>query len=163
MQRKILICRHAETKDPYPLQPDFERELTVNGFKQARETGIWLREKFSKVDYILSSPAKRAQATVRIIAERLYFDEEEIKYDPELYNAREHQLLQSLSTIPQEVKTVLLVAHNPGITALARELTNKVIGYLEPSNVVTIEIELPEWEAIHYTTGTVSSSNMQHA
>ena len=163
MQRKILICRHAETQEPYPFQPDFERELTANGLKQARETGMWLREKFSKVDHILSSPAKRAQATVRIIAERLYFNEEEIKYDSELYNAREHQLLQSLSTIPQEVKTVLLVAHNPGITALARELTNKVIGYLEPSNVVTIEIELPEWEAIHYTTGTVSISNMQHA
>ncbi|MFD2516111.1 SixA phosphatase family protein [Pontibacter locisalis] len=163
MQRRILICRHAETNEPHPFQSDFERELTIKGTKQARETGSWLREKFTKVDCILASPAKRAQATVRIIAGRLYFPEDEIKYDPDLYNAREQQLLQCLSTLPAEANTVLLVGHNPGITRLARELTDKLVAYLEPADVVAVEIELPEWNDIHYTTGTLSINKMQQA
>jgi phosphohistidine phosphatase len=159
MQRKILICRHAETSDPYPFQSDFERELTATGINQAKETSIWLREKVSKVDCILASPAKRTQNTAQIIAKRLYFEDENIKYDPDLYNAREQQLIQSLSCLPQDVKSVLLVAHNPGLTRLARELSGKMLGYLDPANVVTIEIELPSWEDIHYTTGTLSATN----
>ena len=149
MQRTVLICRHAETLDPYPLQPDFDRELTPAGQKQAREAGTWLREKVNKVDAILASPAKRASATARIIASRLYLDETSITFEPELYNAREHQLLNCLSKLPDEVQTVVLVAHNPGITRLARELTGKLIGYLEPANILNINLTLQRWEEIH--------------
>ncbi|MDX5436948.1 MAG: histidine phosphatase family protein, partial [Pontibacter sp.] len=133
MQRIVLLCRHAETYDPYPLQPDFERELTPSGLQQARNTGKWLREKFSKVDTLLASPAVRANTTARIIAGRLYFSEETITYNPDLYNARESQLLKCLSELPEHVKQVLLVGHNPGITRLARELTDQQqLGYLDP-------------------------------
>ncbi|WP_439882792.1 SixA phosphatase family protein [Pontibacter sp. MBLB2868] len=163
MQRKILICRHAETFEPYPFQSDFERELTPNGTKQARATGVWLRENFNKIDYCLVSPAKRAQATARLIADKIYFDTENITYEPDLYNAQEKQLLKCLSNLPQHVKSVLLVAHNPGITRLARELTDRMVGYLEPANVLAVEIDLQEWEDIYITTGLVSAKNMLHA
>jgi phosphohistidine phosphatase len=161
MQRKILICRHAETEEPYQLQPDFERELTTHGTHQARETGVWLREKFGKIDKLLASPAKRASHTARIIAGKLYFDDELIDYLPDFYNAHEQQLLDSLSTLPDSVKTVLLVGHNPGVTKLARELTDKMIGYMDTAQVVSIEIDLENWEHIFYTTGTLSVTTMQ--
>ncbi|OKL41336.1 SixA phosphatase family protein [Pontibacter flavimaris] len=154
MQRIVLLCRHAEAYDPFPLQPDFERELTPLGQQQARNAGKWLREKFSKVDAILASPANRANATARLIAGRLYFGEEQITYDPDLYNARERFLIKSLGELPDHVKQVLLVAHNPGITRLARELTDELqLGYLEPANVVAVVLELKQWQEIHVTTG----------
>lgn len=161
MQRKILICRHADTEEPFPLQPDFERELTVFGAKQARETGVWLREKFGKVDHILASPAKRANDTARALAHKLYFDEDKIAYLPDLYNAKENQLLQCLGQVQANVKAVLLVGHNPGITRLVRELTDKMIGYLETAQVVVVEIELDDWEQIHYTTGTLVLNSLE--
>ena len=162
MQRIVLLCRHAETYDPYPLQPDFERELTPDGQKQARATGRWLREKYSKADAILASPAARANATARIIASRLYFDEEKISYNPDLYNARESKLLNSLAALPEHIKQVLLVAHNPGITRLARELTEQQqLGYLEPANVVAVALELGQWQDIHITTGVLLSHNTE--
>ncbi|WP_299822282.1 histidine phosphatase family protein [uncultured Pontibacter sp.] len=158
MQRKILICRHAESEDPYPLQPDFERELTSMGAQQARDTGVWLRENYGKVDKIIASPAKRASYTARLIASKLYFDEEQIAYQPDLYNAKEQQLLQSLSEINLNTKTVLLVGHNPGVTRLVRQLTDKMIGYLDTAQVAAIEIELETWEDILFTTGTLSTA-----
>ncbi|GAB3816283.1 SixA phosphatase family protein [Pontibacter rugosus] len=160
MQRIVLLCRHAETYDPFPLQPDFERELTPEGQNHARNTGSWLREKYSKVDAILASPAARANATARIVAGRLYFDEEKISYDPDLYNSRESQLLNCLGNLPDHVKQVLMVAHNPGITRLVRELTEQQqLGYLEPAEVVAVAIDLKHWQDIHTSTGILLNHN----
>ncbi|TPE43227.1 SixA phosphatase family protein [Pontibacter mangrovi] len=156
MQRIVLLCRHAEAVDPFPLQPDFERELTPAGQKQARNTGRWLRENYVKTDAILASPANRANLTARLIAGKLYFDEEQISYNPDLYNARESQLLKSLSELPDHVKQVLLVGHNPGLTRLARDLSgNLQLGYMEPASVVAVALQLPEWQEIYATSGVL--------
>ncbi|WP_299759663.1 histidine phosphatase family protein [uncultured Pontibacter sp.] len=154
MQRIVLLCRHADAYDPFPLQPDFERELTQEGQQQARNTGKWLREKFSKLDAILASPATRANATARIVASKVYFEEEQISYNPDIYIARETQLIKSLGELPDQVKVVLLVAHNPGITRLARELTGEYsLGYMEPAQVMAVALELEQWQDIHAASG----------
>lgn len=158
MQRLLIICRHAEASDPFPLQPDFERELTKNGLHQARTTGQWIREQYQKVDLLLSSPAPRAGATARQIAAKLYFDEEKINYLPELYNARESVLANSLGQLPDSVSRVLLVGHNPGITSLARTLTEQRIGYLEPAEAIAISLQLDTWEEVHVVKGKLERS-----
>ena len=155
MQRLVLLCRHAETQDPYTLQPDFDRELTKNGILQSRNTGQWIRDNFVKVDYVLASPARRSSLTVRLIAEKLYYAEDRIFFDPELYNARESRLMHSLATLPDKVRSVLLVGHNPGLTSLARSLTDKHIPYLEPADVLAISLDLEKWEEIYYTLGDI--------
>ncbi|MCC9165550.1 SixA phosphatase family protein [Pontibacter harenae] len=160
MQRLVLICRHAETHEPYPLQPDFERELTKNGLQQAHQTGLWLRENYRKVDAILASPAKRTAATACTLAQRLYFEEENISFDPDLYNAREANLENALGKLPDEVKIVLLVAHNPGVTQLIRNLTEQRIPYLDPANVVAVSLDIEKWEEIHSVTGRIEKQNM---
>ena len=161
MQRIILICRHAEAQDPFPLQPDFERDLTTLGSQQARETGVWLRENFTKVDKILASPAKRTAQTARVLASKLYFAPEEVDYQPDLYNAREAELLNQLGSLTAEVKSVLLVGHNPGVTRLVREITGQMVGYLDTAQVVGVEINLEKWEDLHITTGCIAHSSGQ--
>lgn len=161
MQRYLLICRHAETFDPYPLQPDFERELTPEGIRQANETGKWIREHYQQTDGIISSPAKRASDTARILASRLYFDQDQITYDPEIYNPREAQLLQSISRLPDHVRKAIVVSHNPALTQLLRSLVNKSIAYLEPALVAVVELELAQWQDIYITTGTLAGDNWQ--
>ncbi|QCR21753.1 histidine phosphatase family protein [Pontibacter sp. SGAir0037] len=160
MQRNVLICRHAEASDPFPLRPDFERELTKDGIHQAHLAGQWLRDHFRKVDAILASPSNRTRTTAGIIAGRLYFEDENITYDPDLYNPRESQLIGALSRLPESVTNVLVVSHNPGVTQLGRTLTDKRIGYLEPAQVLAVSIKLEKWEEVHFTTGTLMSSNM---
>ncbi|MDO6391947.1 histidine phosphatase family protein [Pontibacter sp. BT731] len=161
MQRLLVICRHAEPNDPFPLQPDFERELTKNGQHQARITGKWLRDSFQKVDAILSSPAPRAGLTARLVAEKLYFDEEQIQYVPDLYNAKESVLINVLSKLPDKVVRVLLVGHNPGITSLSRTLTGEHVGYLEPAGVYAINLDLDTWQDLHVQTGKLEAEFTQ--
>lgn len=155
MQRLLVICRHAEPNDPYPLQPDFDRELTRHGQHQARVTGQWLRDTFQKMDAIVSSPAPRANRTAQLIADKIYFDAEAIQYAPECYNARESVLHNLLGKLPDSVNRVLLVGHNPGITSLARTLTGHHVGYLEPSAAIAIELDLTHWEDIHVQQGHI--------
>ncbi|MBJ6119687.1 histidine phosphatase family protein [Pontibacter sp. BT310] len=159
MQRYVLICRHAETYDPYPLQPDFERELTPEGIRKANETGKWVREKYQKVDALVASPARRASATAQIIANRLYFDSEKITYDPEIYNPKEAQLLKTISQLPDTIVKVLIVSHNPALTQLARNLVNRNLGYLEPGQILAITIDLERWEDIYITTGSIAADS----
>ncbi|SIT78896.1 SixA phosphatase family protein [Pontibacter indicus] len=161
MQRLLVICRHAEPNDPFPLQPDFERELTKNGHHQARITGKWLRDTFQKVDAILSSPAPRAGLTARLLAEKLYFDEEQIVYEPDFYNARENVLLNVLANLPDHVTRVLLVGHNPGITSLARSLTGVHLGYLEPAGAYAIKLDLDTWQDLHLKSGKLEKEFTQ--
>jgi phosphohistidine phosphatase len=163
MQRHLLICRHAETHDPYPMQPDFERELTPEGIRQANETGKWVREQYQKVDAILSSPAKRASATAHILANRLYYDHDNIIYDPEIYNPKESQLLKSISQLPATVKKVLLVSHNPALTQLLRNLVNKNLAYLETAQVAVVSLQLEQWEDIFITTGDLVGNSLSQA
>ena len=137
--------------------------MTPHGLHQANQTGKWLRENYVKIDKLLSSPAPRAGMTARAIAGRLYFDAEKITYNPDLYNARESQLLQILGHLPDQAKQVLLVGHNPGITKLARDLTGQQISYLEPANVLGIALPLEKWEDIHLHTGVLLNHNMAQA
>ncbi|MFT2010886.1 SixA phosphatase family protein [Pontibacter sp. 13R65] len=162
MQRQVLVCRHAEATEHYSLQPDFERELTKSGMLQAHQTGHWIRDNFSRVDAIVTSPARRTGATARILAEKLYYDDQDILYVPELYNAGEPKLMEAISTLPDKVKTILLIGHNPGITQLARHLLDKHIGYLEPANVLAIRLELEQWQDIYVGKGELLSHNMNH-
>ncbi|HEY4650204.1 MAG TPA: histidine phosphatase family protein [Pontibacter sp.] len=163
MRRLLFICRHAETCDPYLLQPDFERELTPEGIRQAHETGRWLREHYQKVDAVVSSPARRAGATARILAGRLYFDEERIQYDPEIYNPKETQLLNSIAKLPTSVSSALVISHNPALTQLLRTLVNKSLPYLETGQVAAVALTLDSWEEIYIASGELLSSNLEYS
>ena len=162
MNRQVIICRHAETYDPFPFQPDFERELTTEGVRQASRTGQWLRDHIQKVDMILASPAARASVTAKALATKLYFDEDRITYVPELYNSNESKLQDCLSNLPDTARVVLMVAHNPGITRLIRTLTNTPqLAYLEPAQVVSIQLHLPVWEDIFVASGAIQKHNFE--
>ncbi|MBC5773606.1 histidine phosphatase family protein [Pontibacter sp. KCTC 32443] len=163
MQRHLLICRHAETFDPYPLQPDFERELTPEGIRQAHELGKWIREYYQKADAILASPAKRASDTARIVASRLYFEQDNITYDPEIYNPKEAQLLKSISQLPAHVKKIVLVSHNPALTQLLRNLVNRSLPYLVPAQVAAVALDLEQWQDIYVRTGELEKMNLQQS
>ncbi|NEM98988.1 SixA phosphatase family protein [Pontibacter burrus] len=155
MQRYLYLCRHAEARDSFLLQPDFERNLTPDGVRQAHETGKWIREHYTTIDAILASPAKRAGATARILASRLYYDEEQIIYDPEIYNPKEAQLLKSISQLPESAQKVVVVSHNPALTQLARSLVNRNLPYLEPGQVYAITAILPQWQDIFITEASL--------
>ena len=69
--RSLLIIRHAKSSWDDPGLDDFDRPLNKRGKRDAPEMGKRLRKADYSPDLMISSPAKRAQDTCRVIAEKL--------------------------------------------------------------------------------------------
>jgi phosphohistidine phosphatase len=96
------------------------------------------------VDLIISSPAKRAFDTAIIIAEQLKY-KSKIKTDENLYDASADEILKTLKNVDEIFHSILIVAHNPGLTSLSNSLTNYYISNIPTCGVVAINFE-NEWK-----------------
>lgn len=127
MMRELFILRHGKADTPEGLA-DFERPLKKRGREDAKLIGRWLHDRKLLPDYVLSSPAIRAQQTAQRVCKQLDIDSEDIIYEPAIYEAFASTLVKVLKNCPKHSKRVLLVGHNPGLEGLILKLT----GYSEP-------------------------------
>lgn len=118
MQR-LIIMRHA-TAAGRGGGTDRARPLTAVGRNEARSVGLRLRELGFEPDRILSSPATRCVETWDAVREELGSDLF-ADFDDTLYNASATELMQALAG-SEDAGTLLLLAHNPGVSMLAFEL-----------------------------------------
>ena len=116
--RHLIIMRHA-TADPDGHR-DHERPLTAQGLNEARRVGLSLRSKGPIPDRILCSSALRCRQTWQAVSAELECSAT-VDFQDDLYNASAASLLHSLAAVG-EGQTVLLLAHNPGVSVLAQEL-----------------------------------------
>jgi phosphohistidine phosphatase len=111
--------RHAKQSGQGPT--DHERSLTHDGRSDAQRVGARLAGEEPLPDVVLSSTARRCQETWAAVAagmnSSLMPD-----FDRSLYNASSRELLGAIAGIGDEVDTLLVLAHNPGISMLALEL-----------------------------------------
>ena len=156
MPRQLLILRHAKSSWDTDASNDFDRPLNKRGKKDAPRMGAWLRQQGLLLDYVVSSPAKRAKQTVLKAARELEIKEKQIHWDPRIYDAGTSTLLEVLTDCPADAKTVLLVGHNPGLEYLVEYLCDNVDvpadGKLLPTAAVA-HLEMPDtWD--HLEPGT---------
>jgi phosphohistidine phosphatase len=100
---------------------DHERPLTEAGRRDAQRAGRRLAQEAPLPACILSSTARRCQETWEAVsvalASSLVPD-----FDGLLYNASPGELLQAIAGTDEGVDTLLVLAHNPGISMLAIQL-----------------------------------------
>ena len=65
--RELFIMRHAKSSWDDPTLSDFERPLNRRGKEDAPLMGEHLKRLGIKPDLIVSSPAKRAKKTAKIV------------------------------------------------------------------------------------------------
>jgi phosphohistidine phosphatase len=121
--RIAILVRHAHAEWPQYTGKDFDRPLTPQGLDDARRTAEAIREAGHVPGVLLTSPAKRTLQTTGFIATALGLPEHAVRQIPNLYNASAHTLNSELHNAFATANTVILVAHNPGISELARMLT----------------------------------------
>ena len=139
MSRKILyIARHAKSSWDNMSLSDFERPLNARGKRDAPFMAELLQNKGIKPDLILSSPAKRAKKTAKHYHETLGG---ELRFDARIYEASSLTLYHLVQEALQNVDSVMIVGHNPGLTALNDMLSDKSIYNIPTSGVVGISFE----------------------
>ena len=115
---RLYLLRHAEAASTGTDWRDITRELTPRGRAQARSVGELLSAQ--RVDLVLCSSATRARQTTELLGLRT-----PVRYLDRLYNAGTRQVLAELSGVDDQLRTVVVVGHAPGIPALADLLADR--------------------------------------
>lgn len=151
--KRLLILRHAKSSWADSSQDDWERPLNERGCRDAPRVGEWLRERSVMPDVIITSDAVRARTTAQAVAEAAGYPRE-IVADPSLYLATPEDLLDVLNAVRDEMATVLIVGHNPGLEGLVRLLTGEHYG-LVTAALVALDVPIDRWIELD---GTIAAS-----
>ncbi|MFJ6196818.1 SixA phosphatase family protein [Micromonospora sp. NPDC092111] len=125
--RTLVLLRHAKAEQP-GTGPDVERRLTARGHADASAAGAWLARHGLLPDVVLCSAARRTRQTWHDVALGMTGSPPEggptgttpvVRYAVAAYEAHPDDLLDLVRTVEPEAGTVLLVAHNPGISLLS--------------------------------------------
>jgi phosphohistidine phosphatase len=119
--RQLLLLRHAHAENAVPGSADFDRPLSPRGRAEALEAAHCIRAARLHCDELLVSPATRTRQTAAILAGELECAAR-TRYERDLYLADASMLLQIIAGADASAVTVLVVAHNPGISELAQHL-----------------------------------------
>ncbi|AJE45405.1 SixA phosphatase family protein [Celeribacter indicus] len=116
MRRRLILVRHAKSNWDEPSLEDIARPLNARGARNAVTMGRWLKERGFLPDLMIVSPARRTQETAAGLAEGMGVSGE-TEVDEDLYLAPEDRILSAVKRARGD--TVLLIAHNPGISVFA--------------------------------------------
>lgn len=120
IERTLILLRHAKS-DWTGSAPDFDRPLAERGRAQAPLAGQWLANHADRVDLAIVSPAMRARETWALVSAQLT-PVPLARYDDRVYGASADRLLDVVRDVPDDIVTLLLVGHNPGMEQLASRL-----------------------------------------
>jgi phosphohistidine phosphatase len=124
---KIWLIRHAKSSWSNPGQSDFDRPLNNRGERDGPRMARWLAEQDCPATWIWSSDAARALATAEFVRQGFSLGEGLPVAAPELYLASPETMIDVITRTPDEIKSVAVVAHNPGTTYLLNLLTGSAV------------------------------------
>lgn len=116
--KRLYLMRHAKSSWAEEELSDQERPLAPRGRRAAKRLARHLREEAIAPEVVLCSSALRTRQTLELIEPGLG-EPREMLVEDELYGAGADQLLQRLRRLTPEVRSVLLIGHNPGVQDLA--------------------------------------------
>lgn len=102
-----------------------------------------LSDKIGKIDLIVASPAKRTRNTAEIFAKKLNY-RKAVMYNEVLYMAFVNELIETITYTYDTVNSMILIGHNPSLTALAITL----VGFkekFEMGGIMEIEFDCDSW------------------
>lgn len=152
--RRLLLLRHAKSDWPDGLE-DALRPLADRGRKDAPEMGKAMAAQSLIPDLALISTALRTQETWQLLSTQLGKPVSS-REESALYGASERTLLDFAKAAPDEVQTLLLCAHNPGIERLANSFAKsgdpdairRVDKKYPTCGLAVIELPIDRWSEI---------------
>jgi phosphohistidine phosphatase len=149
--KTLYVLRHAKSSWENHQQTDFERPLNERGLLTAPRIGKLMRDQSFVPDLIISSPATRAKITAEIVRDKANF-QSEIQLDKRIYEALAENLFDVLSSVLDDIESVLLVGHNPGLENLVGSITGEIRA-MPTATLVVIELKIEKWKEIRPACG----------
>ena len=147
--RTLLLVRHAKA-EPHGNGPDALRRLDPRGWRQSAEIGAGLAAAGLVPELVLVSSAVRARETWEQVAGALGDGPApEVDLRDELYDAGVEDLIGMLRDIDGRVRTLLVVGHEPTMSATAARLAGS--GASGPMNQVRLGLPTAAYARLDVT------------
>jgi len=139
--KELLLLRHAKSSWATAGMDDFERPLNKRGRRAAAALAGYLEAEGLRPALVLCSDALRTRQTLDLLRDALG-GRVAAHLEPELYLADPSTLLDRLRKVADDVPSVMVIAHNPGLQELALELA-AAAGPADSALAARIESKFP--------------------
>lgn len=156
--RRLMLLRHAKAV-PQGVLADEDRPLSERGRADSVKVAKFAASRQLVPDLALVSSAIRTRETWDLFAPRLPVQPAS-RIEPRLYAAPAERILYLVRETPADVRSLLLVGHNPGLEDLARTLTGsggtdaliRFGGAMPTAGLAVIDVS-GEWANLQPRTG----------
>lgn len=152
--KTLYLLRHAKSSWDDASLKDFDRPLNNRGQKTAPKMGAFMRKQKIKPDIVISSPAVRASQTTELVREAAGLTAP-LHFEAEIYEATPQRLLTIVQGIDDQMKSAMLVGHNPGFEELLAALTGES-KRMPTAALACIELDVPRWSEVASGSGKLS-------
>ena len=146
MNKKLIIVRHSKSSWKDSSLDDFNRPLNKRGKQDGPIISNYLSKKTNFIDFLHSSSSVRTFETSKFFTERIKFGK--VKYDDSLYHSSSGSILNLIKNYSNEYSSVMLIAHNPGLTHLINQITNISLDNLPTTGLAEIHFSCNKWNEI---------------
>lgn len=146
--KRLYLVRHAKSSWNRLELDDIDRPLNKRGKRDAPFMGQRLKQHDVCPDLIISSPAKRALKTAKIIAEEMGCPKKQIVIDDALYLQGISAIINLIQSIDDSHESVMLFGHNPDFTQLAEQLTDYQVDNIPTCGIFCIDFNVGFWQEV---------------
>ena len=134
---RLYLMRHGTAADPGGIA-DAMRPLADQGRQEAMGAGAALRERGEKIEVVLTSPRLRARETAELVAGALGRKVPVVIREGLTCGATATVYLEEIGT--RLTGELLLVAHNPELSAFASGLVGESISF-RPATICAVDLD----------------------
>jgi phosphohistidine phosphatase len=146
--KRLTLIRHANAEQDAHVR-DFERPLSRKGQGEASDMARRFQERGLIPDLILTSAAVRTRETAETFAKLLGVAPRLLQADDALYLADGDYILGAIRAVGPRVAHLMVIGHNPGISAAAISLAPEAVSSDLPTcGTLTMSVSCATWSLI---------------
>ena len=161
--KHLILMRHAKSSWSNDDLEDHERPLNPRGKAGAEAMAGWLTNLNAIPNAALVSDATRTQETWRILSKNMGLNLE-AKISSDLYLAGPDQLLDAIQRLPEGSDRTIVIAHQPGMSALVKMLSDgsepasrsRAYSHFPTCATALIDIPVENWSELEFGKGVFS-------
>ena len=140
---RLVLMRHAKSDWGDNSLSDHDRPLNRRGMEDAPRMAQWIEENDLIPDQIICSSAERTRETVELMLQ-VWTQEPSWTSEESLYLAAPDTIVSTIRSGFAGAKTLMIVAHNPGMAYLASMLAGKGVD-MPTAAIAVFEVPHKEW------------------
>lgn len=149
--KQVILMRHAKSSwEDYSLT-DHQRGLNERGKSDSPIIANEIKKRGILPQVVYSSDSTRTRETFKLIDKVL--NTKESHFHSTLYMASEEDILETIQGADDTADTILILAHNPGITDAFDYLANVFIDNVPTCGAGCLQFDVNSFEDIEIGTG----------